>query len=322
MVQMACMIMPEGPVGQIVDVAVEAERLGFARVWIPDEGIAGRDCYVALAAIATKTQSVQIGTGITSAYTRHPGVTAAAVASIDELSNGRGVLGIGAGGGLTLGPLAIQRVKPLTAMRDLAMTARGLWSGAPVTHSSETGSFENARLGFGRANIPIWFAGRGPKVMALGGEIADGFILSYLHKDLIASHVGAIRAAASTAGRPAPTLAYMTMLATDDASYERTRAALTFRLVDSPDEVKNRLGLGSAEVQALRSAIAAGGPSAAAHLIRDEWIDQFAIVGSPDECRRELHALLNEHDLDEFQVSVNDLGIAHDVLATATAIVN
>ena len=114
------MLMPEGPVGKVVDVAVEAERLGFERVWIPDEGLAARECYVSLAAVAAATHRVQVGTGITNAYTRHPGVTASAIATLDELSGGRAALGVGAGGGLTLTPMAIDRVKPLSAMRELS----------------------------------------------------------------------------------------------------------------------------------------------------------------------------------------------------------
>lgn len=317
MAQLACMVMPEGPVDRIVEVAREAERIGLARVWIPDEGLAGRDCYITLAAIAAATERIGIGTGITNAYTRHPGVTAAAIATLDELSHGRAALGVGAGGGLALGPLAIDRVAPLGAIRDLVTAARSLWSGDMVDRPGVTGSFDAARLPYGRGDIPIWLAGRGPNVMALGGELADGFMLSYLHKELIGDHVGAIRGAAAAAGRPAPRLAYMTMIATDEAMVERARAALTFRLVDSPQEVKQRLGLGPAEVDALRTAVRDGGPSGAAHLVRDEWIDQFVIVGSPNECRAELRLLMSRHGLDEFQVSIDDPALAGDVLDTA-----
>jgi 5,10-methylenetetrahydromethanopterin reductase len=320
MAKLACMVMPEGAVDGIVEVAREAERLGYERIWIPDEGLAGRDCYVTLAAIAAATERVGVGTGITNPYTRHPGVTAAAIATLDELAGGRAALGIGAGGGLTLGPLAVERAAPLAAIRDLVTASRSLWSGHTVDLVGATGSFDGARLGYGRPNIPIWLAGRGPKVMALGGELADGFVLSYVHKELLGEHVRIIRTAADEAGRRPPRLAYMTMIAGDDGAVERARAALTFRLVDSPPEVKERLGLGPAETDALRAVIREGGPRGAAHLVRDEWIDQFVIVGSPDECRDELRALMERHQLDEFQVSINDLDLAGDVLAAAAAV--
>ena len=320
MVRLACMVMPEGPVGEVVRAAVAAERLGCSRVWIPDEGLAARECWVTLGAVAAATSSVEVGTGITNAYTRHPGMTAAAVATLDEVSNGRAALGIGAGGALTLTPLAIERRAPLTAMRELVMTSRALWSGETVDHEGVTGGFRRARLGYGRPDIPIWLAGRGPLVVRLAGELADGFILSFVHKELIGEHVAAMRGAADDHGRPHPRLCYMTILATTDRAREAARASLTFRLVDSPDDVKTRIGLDPRKEAAIRQSLSNGGPAAAARFVHDDWVDAFVICGTVDECRYELAALVALHGIDEFQVSVNDLGSAADDLALAATV--
>ena len=321
MVQLACMVMPEGPVDAVVRAAVAAEGLGCSRVWIPDEGLAARECWVTLGAVAAATGSVEVGTGITNAYTRHPGMTAAAVATLDEASGGRAALGIGAGGALTLTALAIDRRAPITAMRELVTTSRALWSGEIVDRDGVTGGFRRARLDFGRPDIPIWVAGRGPRVMRLAGELADGFIMSFVHKELIGEHVAAIRAAADEHGRPRPRLCYMTILATTEVARQAARASLTFRLVDSPDTVKARIGLDAATEAAIRRGLADGGPAAAAHLVRDEWVDAFVISGTVEECRAELSALVTAHEIDEFQVSVNDLHSAIDDLSLAAEIV-
>ncbi len=314
------MVMPEGPVEQVVNAAVAAEALGCRRVWIPDEGLAARECWVTLGAVAAATGSVEVGTGITNAYTRHPGMTAAAVATLDEASGGRAALGIGAGGALTLTALAIERRAPITAMRELVTTSRALWSGGTVDHVGVAGGFHRARLGYGRPDIPIWLAGRGPKVMRLAGELADGFIMSFVHKELIGEHIGAIHGAAAEHGRPRLRLCYMTILATTDRAREAARAALTFRLVDSPDHVKARIGLEPATEAAIRQGLANGGPPAAAHLVLDDWVDAFVIAGSVDACRSELNALVDAHGIDEFQVSVNDLDTAAEDLALAAQI--
>ena len=321
MVQLACMVMPEGPVDAVVRAAVAAEDRGCSRVWIPDEGLAARECWVTLGAVAAATGSVEVGTGITNAYTRHPGMTAAAVATLDEVSGGRAALGIGAGGALTLTALAIERRAPITAMRELVTTSRALWSGEIVDRDGVTGGFRRARLDFGRADIPIWVAGRGPRVMRLAGELADGFIMSFVHKELIGEHVAAIRAAADEHGRPHPRLCYMTILATTEVARQAARASLTFRLVDSPDTVKARIGLDPATEAAIRRGLADGGPAAAAHLVRDDWVDAFVISGTVEECRAELNALVTAHRIDEFQVSVNDLDAAFDDLSLAAEIV-
>ena len=316
------MVMPEGPVGQVVDAAVAAEELGCSRVWIPDEGLAARECWVTLGAVAAATGAVQVGTGITNAYTRHPGMTAAAVATLDEASGGRAALGIGAGGALTLAPLGIDRRSPVAAMRELVTTSRALWSGQVVDHDGVAGGFRRARLGYARPDIPIWLAGRGPRVMHLAGELADGFIMSFVHKELIGEHVAAIRGAADKHGRPRPRLCYMTILATTDPAREGARAALTFRLVDSPDHVKARIGLDARAEASIRRALSDGGPAAAAGFVRDDWVDTFVICGTVAECRAELAALVAANEIDEFQVSVNDLHTAAEDLALAAEIAN
>ncbi len=315
------MVMPEGPVVEVVRASVVAEELGCSRVWIPDEGLAARECWVTLGAVAAATSSVEVGTGITNAYTRHPGMTAAAVATLDEASNGRAVLGIGAGGALTLTALAIERRAPITAMRELVETSRALWSGEVVDVDGVAGGFRRARLGYGRPDIPIWLAGRGPRVMRLAGELADGFILSFVHKELIGEHVAAIRGAAEEHGRPSPRLCYMTILATSDRARETARASLTFRLVDSPDHVKARIGLDAGTEAAIRRGLSEGGPPSAAGLVRDDWVDAFVISGTVGECRSELAALVAAHGIDEFQVSVDDLDSAAEDLALAAEIV-
>ena len=316
------MVMPEGPVEAVVRAASAAEEIGYGRVWIPDEGLAARECWVTLGAVAAATRSVEVGTGITNAYTRHPGMTAAAVATLDEASGGRAVLGIGAGGALTLTPLAIERRAPLAAMRELVEASRALWAGEVVDGDGAAGGFRAARLGYGRPGIPIWLAGRGPRVMRLAGELADGFILSLVHKELIGEHAATIGGAAREHGRPRPRLSYRTILATTDRARERARAALTFRLVDSPDHVKARIGLDARAEASIRRALSVGGPASAARLVRDDWVDGFVISGTVDECRAELAALVAAHNIDEFQVSVDDLDTAAENLALAAEIAN
>ena len=100
----------------------------------------------------------------------------------------------------------------------------------------------------------------------------------------------------------------------------RPRASLTFRIVDSPDQVKARIGLDSETETAIRRGLAEGGPAAAAGFVRDEWVDAFVISGTVDECRLELATLVAAHGIDEFQVSVNDLHSASEDLALAAEI--
>ena len=309
-------LMPDAPVSELVELAVLAERLGLRRCWVYDEGLATRDVYVTLTAIALATSSIRIGPGITNPYVRHPGATAVAVATLDELSGGRAFVGLGAGGGLTLDPLGIARRRPLAAVGETVAALRGLFAGETVDMEGEMVSLRRAHLGYGRADIEIIMAGRGPKMTALGGAVADGFNLSYVHKELLGAHAEMLRTAAGD--RPF-VISYSTMVAATGADREEARAALTFRLVDSPPEVKALIGMTDAEVESIRTALAAGGPRRAAELVRPEWIDYFVVTGSVADAGAELRGLLTTNDIDEFQLPLLETAGAAELIERTAA---
>ena len=232
--------MAKAPVGEIVKLAVLAEQMGYDRCWLFDEGIMTRDVFVTLAAIAERTSTIKIGPGITNPYVRHPGSTAAAIASIDELSDGRAFIGVGAGGGLALGPLAVERTRPLQVVADAVTAMRGLFAADTVTMTSETFALNNARLEYARPDIEIIMAGRGPRMTSLGGRISDGFYLSYPYLPALADQVKMISDAAAGEKRH---IAWSTGIARDEHELQQMRAQLTFRLVDSPTVVREALGI-------------------------------------------------------------------------------
>lgn len=309
-------LMPDAPVRELVELAVLAEQLGCPRCWVYDEGLMTRDVYVTLTAIAEHTERIPLGPGITNPYVRHPGATAAAIASLDEFSGGRAFLGLGAGGGLTLDPLAISRHLPLTAVRDMVHTLRRLFAGETVNHEGSVFSFRDAKLAYGRADIEIIMAGRGPKMTALGGEVADGFNLSYMHKSVLGEHVRTLRDAAG----PRPfRVSYSTMIAITDAEFQVAREQLTFRLVDSPQAVKDLIGMTSEDTAAIRASLAEGGPTLASRHVREEWVPGFVVTGTPSECATELVGLMTDNGLDEFQLPVLGVDGAAELIERAAA---
>ena len=310
-------LMPDAPVAELVELATLAERLGYSRCWVYDEGLVTRDVYVVLTAIAVATKTIRIGPGITNPYVRHPGATATAIATLDELSGGRAFVGIGAGGGLTLDPLGIDRHKPVTSVGEMVAALRGLFAGETVDLDGAVFSLREARIDYGRADIEVILAGRGPKMTALGGAVADGFNLSYIHKDLLGSHAAALRKAARGSNRRF-TITYSTMVASTDADLEEARAALTFRLVDSPREVKDMIGMTDDDTEAIRTALAKGGAQTAAELVDPKWVPNFVLAGSSTAVAAELHALMGANDIDEFQLAILETaGAAERIERTA-----
>lgn len=90
-------IMASEPPDEFIQTVRLAEALGFDSIWIPDYRLY-RDVYVSLTLAALNTTRVRLGCAVTNPYTRHPGLTAVGIASVDAVSNGRVVLGLGAGG--------------------------------------------------------------------------------------------------------------------------------------------------------------------------------------------------------------------------------
>ena len=107
---------PDQPAPVLVDAIVHAERAGLDEVWLGDEGPA-REPFAVLAAAGAATARVRLAVGITNPYVRHPGAAVAAAATIAELTGGRFVLGVGAGGGMSLGPFELTADRPVAAVR-------------------------------------------------------------------------------------------------------------------------------------------------------------------------------------------------------------
>lgn len=298
--------MPEAPVPELVGIAVEAERLGFSRVWVYDEGLAARDVYVTLTAIAAATSRVHVGPGITNPYTRHPATTAMSIATLHEMTGGRAFLGIGAGGSLTLDPLGVDRSKPLVAVRETINACRALLDGDTVSVDARHFSLSNARLPFSTPNRPeIWFAGRGPLMLRLGGELASGVMLEFLHKDTIAHHRSLVAAGAAKSGNN-PRLCYSTMVITSDEEMNAARPHMTYRLVDSQPDIKEELGFSPEDEARIRSAMA-DGIDAAGEYVKTDWVRPFVISGSVDECASELRTLMTTHGFEEFILPILQL---------------
>ena len=311
-------VLPHGPIERAVELARFAETLGYQRCWVYDEGLAASDVYVTMAAIALATTSLEVGPGITNPYTRHAGATASAVASLDELSGGRAFLGVGAGGSLTLDPLSIDRIRPLAAVRETIDACRRLFGGETVSVDGLHVQLSGASLLHARAGTEIWLAGRGPRMLELGGTACDGVLVDFVYKPHLAAAVERIRSAGLVAGNE-PRIAYSTMLVTDDDTMAAVKPHLTYRLVDTPADVQKAIGLTDADAARIRDALADGLEAAAEH-VRDEWALPFVIAGSPDECGQELHRLAAEHGIESFVVPLLDDESAETLLRSGAEI--
>lgn len=305
MIQTAITMNPEATPQQILKTIQITESLGIESCYIADQGFT-LDLYVTLTAAACNTEKIRLGPGVTHPYTRHPVVTAVSVASLDQFSGGRAFLGIGAGGSRSLVPMQIPRSKPLQLSREVVEIARLLWKGETVTYDGEFFQLKDARIGFPcRPDIEVHWAARGPKMLELGGELADVNLLHGIPDFELENVIKTVIRGADKAKR-ATKLQYAAMLVYDDVSRSIARARTVYRLVDSSEEVKDKLGLSESKINEMKTLVTTSGPRSAAHLVTDEILNHFVIEGDFATCARTLNQMVKQYGLTGLTFEVPD----------------
>ena len=192
----------DAPVQTMVERACLAEGVGFDTVWVADERFY-REVYSCLTHIAGQTSKVVLGPCVTDPFSRHPALTAMAIATLDEISGGRGILGIGAGisGFVELG---INRRQPARAICETIEVIRALLRGGSVDFRGEVINLDQGRLNFTprRSVVPVYVASNGPLGQRVAGVVADGAIMEACASvEEAQAFSDAITTSASQAGR-------------------------------------------------------------------------------------------------------------------------
>lgn len=276
----------------------QAEALGFDFAWIPDQQLFC-DPYVTLASMALNTSRIRLGVGVTNPFTRHPAITARAIATVDQLSGGRAALGMGAGNMKELvHPLRLDTSRVADKCREAALLMKRLWRGGTVDFHGEQFTVDHIGMDVPvRADLPVYLAGRGPKILAAAGEAADGAIIGSIACDAGLDYaLGRIRDGAERAGRRTQDLdivSWVTVHITDDvpAALDALRPSMGHLIGGAPEEVLQAMGLSADVVRSVKQAYAAGGQRATAPYVTDEAIRAFTIVGDPDMVARHVDAL-------------------------------
>jgi 5,10-methylenetetrahydromethanopterin reductase len=196
------LLLPTHPADRLAAIAQSAERLGYDYLWLADERFF-REVYASLTLCALRTDRIALGPCVTDPYSRHPALTAMAIATLDEISGGRAVLGMGAGvsGFCELG---IHRARSGVAIREAVELIRRLLTGETVTYTGSTVRFDGGRLDFApvRADIPVFIASQHSVGCRAAGRVADGAIMQgCVAEPLLAFFRDTVAEGARVAGR-------------------------------------------------------------------------------------------------------------------------
>jgi F420-dependent oxidoreductase-like protein len=294
---------PEG----FVERAQAAERLGFDSVWVAESW--GNDAFTYAAYVAANTTTIKIGTGVCQMAARTPTATAMAAVTIDHLSGGRFILGLGVSGPQVVeGWYGRPSNRPLARTREyVEVIRRALRREGPLTFDGEFYPLPYAgegSVGFGkplkimthprRADIPIFLGAEGPKNVALTAEIANGWLPLYYspyRQDVYASQL---------AGAPPDFQinAMATFTVTDDvaAGLWPVKATLGFYIGGMGAKGQNyhtklmaRMGF-EEEAYKIQELFFAGKRDEAIAAVPDDFADEISLVGPPSRIRQRLEA--------------------------------
>jgi F420-dependent oxidoreductase-like protein len=295
---------PTGPPPGAAEVIAEADRLGFDSVWTAEAY--GSDCLTPLAWWGAQTERMRLGTAIAQLSARTPAATAMAAITMDHLSGGRFVLGLGVSGPQVVeGWYGQSFAKPLARTREYIEILRAIWAREePVAFEgdhyklplpgSELGKPLKSIVRPLRADIPIYLAAEGPKNIALATELCQGWLALFYSPHSADLYAEAL----ASAGDDFEVVATVPLIVHDDvdaaADMLRPMYALYFggmgaRKVNFHANVPIRMGYGDA-VTKIQDAYLNGRKDEAAAAVPTELIEQLALIGPVDKVRADLEA--------------------------------
>ena len=280
---------------ELVSLAQQAERLGYEAIFTGEAW--GRDAFTVLTMMACHTTTIRLATGIIPVFSRTPGLIAQSIASLDRISKGRAILGLGTSGRLVIEQWhGIPYRKPVTRTREYMEIIRSVLYGRPAEYDGEFFRLSRFRLGVQpvQRHIPMYVASLGPRNLALTAELADGWLPIWVDRRRLPEMIGQMAEAALPAGRELYTITvapqiicYVTENAEELAETEkRVRGHMAYYIGGMGEYYYNlfsRSGF-QAEADAVREAWSAGDRGKAAATIPDELLENITVIGDAATC--------------------------------------
>ena len=274
-----------------------ADDLGYDSFWVPEAW--GYEISTLLTEMAIATKKIKLGTGILNVFSRSPGLIAMTAATVDEISEGRLILGIGTSGKNVIEGFHARKFdKPLTQTRDVIKIIRTLLAGGKLTDAhAEAAEYRPFKLEMKplRTAIPIYVAALKPKAIESIGELADGWIPTFWPYERLQDGRKLIEAGAAKAGRDASqivTAPFTTVLPLGhEAGVTMAKQIISFYLGGMGDyyvELLSGFGFADDCKRVVELYQDKNTRAQAAAAVPDKMIEALTISGDPKQCIDEL----------------------------------
>jgi len=277
-------------VKQVVNFCKLAESKDIDFAWITNH-YNNRHCYPTLAAIAQATTTLKMGPGIMNAFTDTPAAMASFFCTLNEISDGRAVLGIGPGDLSTLPKLAINAEKPVARLEEAVVQIRKLCAGDQVNKSGmqffdyDGAKLTGVNLPDKKKGVPIYIGAQGPKVLELAGKVGDGALINASNPKDFHIAIPIIKKASDAVGKKNFDIGAYTAMSIDQSEKKARNAAkivAAFIAAGSPEALLTRHGLDLANVAKIKVALGKFDFKTVGELVGDKEIDAFTIAGTPE----------------------------------------
>ena len=304
--RMAIYLQDAHPIREGMAFAQYAESKGFEAVWQAESRLV-REATVPMAAFASVTNNIKVGSGVVDCWSRNPARLAATFSTLDDLAPGRVILGIGAWWDPLAQKVGISRAKPLRAMREIVTAVRALLHNENVTFNGEFVHFDGIELDYvyqdrRPKDVPIYIGATGMQMMELTGEIADGVVLNYLvSPDYNKQAMEALQTGADKAGRKIedidrPQLVVCSVHEDRQTALDMAREMVTQYLGQQPHIMKAS-GVPQSLLDKVGEVLTWPATheqvTAAAKLVPDEIVQMLTASGTPAEAREQVRHYLN-----------------------------
>ncbi|MBE0523718.1 MAG: 5,10-methylenetetrahydromethanopterin reductase [Methanosarcinales archaeon] len=296
MVRFGIEFLANEPADKLADMIRFSEENGIEFAWITDH-YNNRDCFSLLTYIAARTSTIKLGTGVTNPYTRTAPQLASAIATVNEVSGGRAVFGIGPGDKMTFENLGVQWTRPLQMVRETVEVVKQLTAGESVSYNGNVVSIKKAKLNFGKRAVPVYIGAQGPGMLRLAGELGNGALVNASHPRDFEFAVKLLKeGAASDTDRDFSQFdvgAYTSFSVAEnrEKAVAAARPVVAFITAGSPPDVLKRHGIPQEDSTRLNEAFKKGFKRAVQE-VTDDMIMAFSICGTPGDCIEQIHELI------------------------------
>lgn len=283
-------LLPNEPIDDMLDLIKVSEDIGFENIWITDH-YNNKNVFEILALAAYQTSTIRMGTGVSNPYVRTPVTIASATTTLDEISQGRALVGIGPGDKATMESLGISWNKPVGTVKSCVETIRTLINGDQLDSGAKLDGTKKVQ-----DYIPIYVGAQGPLMLELAGQVGDGVLINASNPKDFEYAIPRVEKGIQknkTLKKDYNFAAY-TACSIDndvDVAINQSKIVVAFIIAGAPEVVLKRHNISIESANKIKEFLSVYDYKGAINSVSNDMIDAFSVCGTPSQIHEKIEEL-------------------------------